>query len=116
MDRADGELHKAAMALVEAKSVDPNGGALAPTLVELYGQIDPQGCSVTREGRRPGLNTDCRLVHGDICAATRNVIGNYLTFGAANNSRRLRPPDGGPGPRLRIGAAELAKGRGATSW
>jgi hypothetical protein len=79
--RASGEPRKAAMALVEALAMDPSRGTLAGQLVELYGRIDPGGCSVTRQGGVPALNPDCPLVHGDICAASRNVIGNYRRRG-----------------------------------
>jgi tetratricopeptide (TPR) repeat protein len=79
--RAAGDPRKAAMALVEALAVDPDRSRVASMLVELYGQIDPQGCAVTRQGGGASLNPDCPLVHGDICAASRNVIGNYLRRG-----------------------------------
>jgi len=76
--RAAGQPRKAAQALVEALAMDPNRPQVAASLVELYGEIDPNGCSVTRQGGTPSLNPDCPLVHGDICAASRNVIGSYL--------------------------------------
>ena len=57
--RANGEPHKAAEALVEALAVDPNQPDVASTLVELYQQIDPQGCAVTRQAGTPSLNPDC---------------------------------------------------------
>jgi tetratricopeptide (TPR) repeat protein len=75
--RAAGDPRKAAIALVEAIAVDPNRASLGSKLVELYGEIDPQGCSVTRRGGAPTLNLDCPLVHGDLCSASRNVIGNF---------------------------------------
>jgi tetratricopeptide (TPR) repeat protein len=87
---AAGDPRKAAMALVEALAMDPNRPDLAARLVELYGQIDPQGCSVTRQGGTPGLNPDCPLVHGDICAASRNVIGNYLRRGQQFEAAAIR--------------------------
>src|SRR5271157_927850 len=88
--RAAGDLRKAAMALVEALAVDPNRPELPSMLVELYGQIDPQGCAVTRQGGTPSLNPDCPLVHGDICAASRNVIGNYLRRGQQFEAAAIR--------------------------
>jgi hypothetical protein len=69
---------------------------LVSTLAELYGQIDPQGCAVTHEGGAVSLNQDCPLVHGDICAASRNVIGNYLRRGQefdANSIRKVAEQD-----------------------
>ncbi|MFY9727328.1 MAG: hypothetical protein WAJ87_17660 [Bryobacteraceae bacterium] len=94
--RAVGEPHKAAAALVEALAVDPNQPDVASTLVELYAQIDPQGCAVTRESGTPSLNPDCPLVHTDICAASRNVIANYLRRGQeveATSIRRVAEQD-----------------------
>jgi tetratricopeptide (TPR) repeat protein len=88
--RAAGEPHQAALALVEAMAVDPGRARLAATLVDLYSQIDPQGCAVSVEGGTRGLNPDCPLVHGDICAASRNVIGNYLRRGQQYEAAAIR--------------------------
>ena len=88
--RETGEPHKAALALVEALAVAPNRSDLASQLVELYGQIDPKGCAVTRQGGAASLNPDCPLVHGDICAASRNVIGNYLRRGQQYEAASIR--------------------------
>jgi tetratricopeptide (TPR) repeat protein len=76
--RAAGETRKAAMALVEALAVDSSRMRLATKLVEFYSEIDPAGCSISREGGTSGLNVDCPLVHGDICAASRNVAATYM--------------------------------------
>jgi tetratricopeptide (TPR) repeat protein len=88
--RAAGDSHKAAAALVEALAVDPKRVDLIPTLVELYGQIDPNGCAVSREGGSVSLNQDCPLVHADLCAASRNVIGNYLRRGQQLEADSIR--------------------------
>jgi tetratricopeptide (TPR) repeat protein len=101
--RTAGEPRKAALALVEALAVDPERAKLASTLVDLYGQIDPHGCAVTRQGGAGSLNLDCPLVHGDICAASRNVIGNYLRRGQqfeAAYIRRTAEQDLGCAPGL----------------
>jgi tetratricopeptide (TPR) repeat protein len=101
--RAAGDPRHAAMALVEALAMDPNRAAVASTLVELYGQIDPQGCSVTRQGGQPSLDPGCPLVHADICAASRNVIGNYLRRGQqfeAASIRKVAEQDLGCAPGL----------------
>jgi tetratricopeptide (TPR) repeat protein len=76
--RAAGDTRRAAMALVEALAVDSRRTRLASQLVELYSQVDPAGCAVSREGGTSGLNVDCPLVHGDICTASRNVARTYL--------------------------------------
>ncbi len=76
--RAAGDARKAAMALVEALAVDSSRMRLMSKLVELYSEIDPGGCAVSREGGSAGLNVDCALVHGDICRASRNVAATYV--------------------------------------
>lgn len=101
--RAAGDPHRAALALVEALAMDPNRGQAASSLVELYGQIDPQGCAISHQGGVPSLNPDCPLVHRDICAASRNVIGNYLHRGQqfeAGSIRRVAEQDLGCSPEL----------------
>jgi tetratricopeptide (TPR) repeat protein len=85
-----GDPRKAAMALVEALAVDSSRGEIAGKLVELYGQFDPGGCSVTREGGVPSLNVNCPLVHGDICAASRNVARTYLIRGQQFEAGEIR--------------------------
>ncbi len=75
---ADGELHKAALALMESLAANANQPDVPAMLVNLYERIDPQGCAVSREGGFPTPNPDCPLVHSDICLGTRGLIGNYL--------------------------------------
>jgi tetratricopeptide (TPR) repeat protein len=72
--RAAGDRRQAAAALVEAVAVDPSRYGLTAKLLELYTEIDPRGCAVSREGGEPGLNLSCPMVHSDICAASRNMI------------------------------------------
>ena len=88
--RAGGEPHKAALALMESMAADPNQPQVAPALVELYGQIDPNGCAILRQGGGASPNPDCPLVHNDICAATRNLIGNYLRRGRQSEAASVR--------------------------
>jgi len=88
--RDAGDARRAAAALVEALAVDPRRSDLISPLVELYGQIDPHGCAVSREGGTVSLNQDCPLVHADICSASRNVIGNYLRRGQKFEADTIR--------------------------
>jgi tetratricopeptide (TPR) repeat protein len=87
---AVGETRKAAMALVEALAVDSKRNRLHGKLVELYGKVDPQGCSILREGGQLSLNVDCPLVHGDICSASRNVAAGYDRAGMASDAAFIR--------------------------
>lgn len=94
--RTAGDPHRAAQALVEALAVNPERSDVIPTLADLYGQIDPHGCAVSREGGAVSLNQDCPLVHDDICSASRNVIANYLRRGQhyeADSIRRIAQND-----------------------
>ena len=75
--RATGELHKAALALVEAVAVDPSKRQLFSKMLGLYAELDPSGCAVSRNGGTLTLNTNCPLVHKDICTASRNVASNF---------------------------------------
>jgi tetratricopeptide (TPR) repeat protein len=88
--RAQGDLRGAAQALVEALAMDSSRGALMSKLVELYGAIDPQGCAISREGGSAGLNIDCPLVHGDLCAASRNVVAAYRRHGQEYEAASIR--------------------------
>lgn len=88
--RAGGEWHKAALALMESLAANSNQPEASAMLVDLYGQIDPQGCAVSRQGGALSPNPDCPLVHNDICAATRNLIGNYLRRGQQYEADSVR--------------------------
>jgi tetratricopeptide (TPR) repeat protein len=70
--------HDAALALVEALSVEPGRRKVAARLIGLYRKLDPDGCSVTGEGKAAQLNVSCPFVHADICAASANVAASYL--------------------------------------
>jgi tetratricopeptide (TPR) repeat protein len=94
--RNAGDFHQAAAALVEALAVDPQRVDLISTLVELYGELDPNGCAVSHEGGAVSLNQDCPPVHSDICSASRNAIGNYLRRGQqfeADSIRKIAEKD-----------------------
>ncbi len=98
-----GDLHKAAVSLVEALALDSSRTQVTSKLVELYGKIDPKGCAVSLHDGRPSLDLDCPLVHGDLCAASRNVAANFLLRGQqveADAIRRVALQDLGCAPEL----------------
>ena len=74
---AAGDRRKAAGTLVEALAEDPGRSTLTAKLMELYSEIDPRGCAVSREGDRPSINWNCPMVHADICTASRNMMAGY---------------------------------------
>jgi tetratricopeptide (TPR) repeat protein len=88
--QAAGDPRRAARALVEALAVDPTRGQLMARLVALYAEADPSGCSVTHQGGVPSLNVECPLVHGDVCAASRNVAHTYQRRGQNLEAEAIR--------------------------
>ena len=101
--RAAGDRRQAAAALVEAIAEDPGRYALTSKLLELYSEIDPHGCAVSRQGGEPSLDLNCPMVHSDICAASRNMIAG-LARGWRNFEsaaiRRTAMEDFGCAPEL----------------
>jgi protein O-mannosyl-transferase len=87
---AIGEPRKAALALVEALAVDPKRTHIGGKLVQLYGQFDPSGCSISKEGGEVSLNVQCPLVHNDICTASKRVAGTYSRRGQMKESDEIR--------------------------
>jgi tetratricopeptide (TPR) repeat protein len=87
---AAGDPRKAALALVEAIAVDPGRTRLSTKLIELYKEIDPNGCAVAGQGSRQSLNLSCPLVHNDICAASRNVMETYQRRGQNSDAAAIR--------------------------
>jgi hypothetical protein len=73
-----GEFRKAALALVEALEVDSKRPQIAEKLLGVYKRIDPAGCAVQKDAGGESLNLACPMVHEDICAASKNVVQNYL--------------------------------------
>ena len=84
-----GDPKRAAIALEESYTVDSNRPVLGK-LVDLYRQIDPSGCSISREGANTALNPDCPLVHSDICTASRNIALTYQRRGQPFEAEAVR--------------------------
>ena len=76
-----GDPHRAALALLEALTIDPSNSRFAAQLAEIYRKIDPQGCSIRQERGTASLNTACPPVHADLCTAARNVVTIYREVG-----------------------------------
>jgi protein O-mannosyl-transferase len=86
--RALGELPEAAITLIEGLVVDTSNTRFAAGLVELYKQMDPEGCALRSTGGAMNLNLDCPLVHGHVCTASRNVVRLYLQMGRGADAAR----------------------------
>jgi len=73
-----GKPEEAAVTLLEGLAMDPGSRTrLAAEAVELYRQAAPQSCAVAESGGPATLNLDCPLVHGQLCAAYRNIAAMY---------------------------------------
>ena len=72
-----GDRHKAAVSLLEGLVLEPANKRIASQVIEMYKQIDPQGCAIQYTSG-PNLNLGCPLVHGDICSAFENMSGILL--------------------------------------
>jgi tetratricopeptide (TPR) repeat protein len=87
-----GRNEEAAIALLQALLLDSNRQEALRLLVELYRQIDKEGCAVLFAPSRPvpQLNADCPLVRHHICIAYANLSQIFLQArqtGLANQTR-----------------------------
>jgi tetratricopeptide (TPR) repeat protein len=81
---------KAAAALVEAVVADPGRADLSAKALDVFAQIDPQGCAVIHTGAQRSLNLGCTLVHADICSAAHNVAAGLDRAGRSLESEAAR--------------------------
>jgi hypothetical protein len=72
-----GDPQQAAITLMEGLGVDPSHMQFAAELVDLYQKTEPQTCAIRNVAGSVSLNLDCPLVHGQLCAASRNVALLY---------------------------------------
>lgn len=68
----------AAVALMEGVLLMPNNKALPSELLRVYEKRNPPGCAVQDTGAGKGLNLECPLVHGHVCAAAAK-LQEYFT-------------------------------------
>jgi hypothetical protein len=88
--RRMGQPRQAAIALLEGLAVDTTKTAFASGLVDLYKEIDPQGCAVGTLAGGTSLNIECPLVHSDVCTASRNVVELYRRVGKTAEADRIQ--------------------------
>jgi protein O-mannosyl-transferase len=69
-----GRVIEAAVALMQVLIVDSNRKEPLQPLLDIYRQIDHQGCAVISPEGQPLLNADCPLVHDHICAAEAGLV------------------------------------------
>ncbi len=88
--RATGDDAQAAVTLHEGLILTPGQRPLVSQLVEIYREIDPNGCAVEAAGNRTTLNFKCPLVESVSCRAARNVVDFYSKTGRRAEAERLR--------------------------
>jgi protein O-mannosyl-transferase len=76
-----GDRDGAAIALMEGLVLDPGATSLAPSLLKVYQDFYPDSCAVSQSNGPSSINMECPLVHGQLCAASRNVALDYQARG-----------------------------------
>jgi len=89
---AAGKTDNAAVSLLQTLLIDSNRTDALRGLIDLYRQIDHEGCSVvnTPGQPQPKLNADCALVHSHICAACYGLVEVFINarqWGLARQTR-----------------------------
>src|SRR5262249_53238736 len=75
---ATGHAEAGAISLLEALLLDSNRSEALRLLVDIYRQIDHDGCSVIPSQGPPRLNSDCAIVHSHICSAYYGLVQVFL--------------------------------------
>jgi tetratricopeptide (TPR) repeat protein len=73
-----GHAEEAGISLLEALLLDSNRPEALRLLVDIYRQIDHEGCSVVMTQGQPRLNSDCAIVHNHICSAYYGLVQVFL--------------------------------------
>jgi tetratricopeptide (TPR) repeat protein len=84
-----GDLHRAALAMMEGLLIDPGYSRFASGMLEFYQKLDPEGCAIRRSGGQTGINLDCPAVHDDICTASKNVAGIYAGLNRQDKAAQI---------------------------
>ena len=75
---SNGHPEEAAISLLQALLLDSNRAEALRLLVDIYRQIDHEGCSVIMTQGQPRLNSDCAMVHNHICTAYYGLVQVFL--------------------------------------
>ena len=79
------------ISLLQALLLDSNRSEALRLLVDIYRQIDKEGCSVVMNQGQSRLNSDCAIVHNHICSAYYGLIQVFLEtkqYGLAQQTRQ----------------------------
>jgi tetratricopeptide (TPR) repeat protein len=85
-----GHTEEAGVSLLEALLLDSNRQEALRLLVDIYRQIDHEGCAVVMTQGQPRLNSDCALVHNHICSAYYGLIQVFLETKQYDMARQTR--------------------------
>jgi protein O-mannosyl-transferase len=75
---SSGHLEEASVSLLQALLLDSNRAEALRLLVNIYRQIDHEGCSIIMDKGQPRLNSDCAFVHNHICTAYNGLVQVFL--------------------------------------
>ncbi len=73
-----GQLEEASISLLQTLLLDNTRQETLRLLVDLYRQIDREGCAVVLTQGQPRLNVDCRLVANHMCAAYLGLVETFV--------------------------------------
>jgi hypothetical protein len=73
-----GRVEEAAVSLLQALLLDSSRQEALRLLVDIYRQIDREGCAVVFTQGQPRLNADCTIVRNHICSAYFDLIQVFL--------------------------------------
>jgi protein O-mannosyl-transferase len=71
---SSGHPEEAAVTLLQALLLDSNRAEALRTLVDIYHQIDHEGCAIIMDKDKPRLNSECALIHNHVCSAYYGLI------------------------------------------
>jgi len=75
---SSGQSEEAVTALLQALLLDSGRVEALRLLVDVYRQIDREGCAVVFAQGQPRLNADCTIVRNNICAAYHGLTQVFL--------------------------------------
>ena len=87
---ASGHAEDAVIPLMQALLLDSGRKQAMQLLVDIYHQIDHEGCAVVMTQGQPHLNADCSIVHNHMCAAYLGLVQVFFETKQYDLARRTR--------------------------
>jgi hypothetical protein len=75
---SSGRTEEAAISLMQTLLIDNGRTQAMKLLVNLYGQIDHDGCAVIMAEGQPRFNINCPIVHDHMCLAYEGLVQVFL--------------------------------------